>query len=286
VNLHAGALLGVAIVGAITLMVFAQRRTRGRSGWCLAALITVASSSLINPYGIDLIRQTARVKGASTGIIDEWQHIDPTNPTQMIMLVLGLVALAVASRRGDAAFAGALAVAVIGSLTAIRLLPILLLLALPVLAAFASQRAVLGYLHSRRLVLGPGAVAGVVALLWLAVPSLGHIGRPDPAIYPTKVVQDIPRNCRLFNSYLLGGFVLLERPDVQVSLDSRNDLYGAKRVTAEEGVLRGQGDLAQGLSGAGCVLVPPTSGLAKRLHASPQWELKSSEPAAVLYLRR
>ena len=146
--------------------------------------------------------------------------------------------------------------------------------------------AVLGYLHSRRLVLGPGAAAGIVALLALSVPSFGHIGRPDPAIYPTKVVQDIPRNCRLFNSYLLGGFVSLERPDVQVSLDSRNDLYRAKRVTADERLVRGHGDIAPGLSGAGCVLVPPTSGLAKRLHASPQWELKSSELSAVLFVRR
>jgi hypothetical protein len=286
VNLHAGALLGVAIVGAITVMAFARRRTRDRTRWCLAALVTVAASSLINPYGIELIGQTIQVKGASTGIIDEWAHVDPTNPTQMIMIVLGLVALAVSARRADAAFAGALSVAVLGSVTAIRLLPILVLLALPVLAAFASQPVVLGYLHSRRVVLGPGAVAGVAALLWLAVPSLGHIGRPDPAIYPTRAVQDIPRSCKLFNSYVLGGFVLLERPDVQVSLDSRNDLYGAKRVAAEERLVRGRGDIAQELSAAGCVLVPPTSGLAKRLRTSPQWELKSSEPSAALFLRR
>jgi len=286
VNLHAGALLGVAIVGAITVMVFVRRRTRDRSGWCLAALVTVAASSLVNPYGIDLFRQTARVKGASTGIIDEWAHLDPTSPTQMIMIVLGLLALGVAARRGDAVFAGALSVAVLGSFTAIRLLPILVLLALPVLAAFASQRAVLGYLHSRRVVLGPGAVAGVAAMLALSVPSLGHIGRPDPAIYPTNVVQDIPRNCRLFNSYLLGGFVLLERPDVQVSLDSRNDLYGAERVAADERLVRGQGDIVQGLTGAGCVLIRPDAGLAQRLHTSPQWELKSSEPSAVLFVRR
>jgi hypothetical protein len=286
VNLHAGALLGVAIVAATTAMVFARRSTRDRRGWCLAALITAAASSLINPYGIDLITQTLQVKGASTGIIDEWQHIDPADPTQMTMIVLGLVALVVAARRGDAAFAGALGVAMIGSVTAIRLLPILLLLALPVLAAFASHRSVLGYLHSRRVVLGPGAAVGVVALLVLSLPSVGHLGRPDPAIYPTSVVQEIPRNCRLFNSYLLGGFVLFERPDVQVSLDSRNDLYGAKRVAAQERVLRGKGDLAQGLAGAGCVLVPPTSGLAQRLAGSPQWKLKSSEQSAILFVRR
>lgn len=286
VNLHAAALLGVAIAGATTVLIFVRPSTRGHSGWCLAALSTVMACSLVNPYGVGLLTQTAGVRGASTGIVEEWQHVDPANPTQMTMIVLGLVALVVAARRGDAVFAGALGVAVIGAVTAIRLLPILLLLALPMLAAFASKEAVLGYLHSRRIVLAPGAAVGVVALLWLAVPSFGHIGRPDPAIYPTNVVQEIPRNCQLFNSYQLGGFVLLERPDVRVSLDSRNDLYGADRVAAAEGVLRGHSDPAQGLVGAGCVLIHPRSVLSQRLHASPQWELRSSEPSAVLFVRR
>jgi hypothetical protein len=62
---------------------------------------------------------------------------------------------------------------------AIRLLPILVLLALPVLAASASRPPVLRYLHSRRIVLYLGLAAGMV----VALPSLGHIGRPDPAYY-------------------------------------------------------------------------------------------------------
>lgn len=286
VNLHAAALLGVAVVGATCVLVFVRRSTRGRSGWCLGALSIVTACSLVNPYGVGLLTQTAGVRSASTGIVDEWQHVDPANLTQMTMIVLGLVALVVAARCGDAVSTAALGVALVGAVTAIRLLPILVLLALPVLASLASHRVVLGYLHSRRVVLAPGAVVGVVALLGLSIPSLGHIGRPDPAIYPTKVVQEIPRNCKLFNSYLLGGFVLLERPDVQVSLDSRNDLYGAERVATAEGVLRGNSDPAQGLAGAGCVLVHQGSGLAQRLKTSRQWELRSSEPSAVLFVRR
>jgi len=37
----------------------------------------------------------------------------------------------------------------------------------------------------------------------------------------------------VFNTDTLGGFVILERPDVQVSLDTRNDLYGRQRVPAD-----------------------------------------------------
>jgi hypothetical protein len=78
-----------------------------------------------------------------------------------------------------------------------------------------------------------GLAAGAV----VALPSLGHIGRPNLAYYSIKVVTGIPPHCRLFNTDTLGGFVILERPDVRVSLDSRNDLYGRQLVLAEQQVL-------------------------------------------------
>jgi hypothetical protein len=65
------------------------------------------------------------------------------------------------------------------------------------------------------------------------------------------VVADIPPHCRLFNTDTLGGFVILERPDVPVSLDTRNDLYSRQRVFAEEQVLSGEDDVTSGLAGAG-----------------------------------
>ena len=243
------------------------------------------AGSLLNPYGISLFTQTAQVKNASLGVVVEWQHLDPSSPTQVAMLAVGIAGLAIAARRRDAVFTAALGVATIGSLTAIRMLPILVLLTLPVLAAAASHPAVLGYARTRRIVLVPGAAVGLASLAALAAPSLGHIGRPDPELYPVAVVQQIPQDCHLFNSYILGGFVLLQRPDVSVSLDSRNDLYGAERVLVAERVLRGQGDLDGGLAGADCVLVPPTSGLAQRLHEDPRWRLQSSEPGGALFLR-
>jgi hypothetical protein len=126
-----------------------------------------------------------------------------------------------------------------------------------------------------------GLAAGTV----VALPSLGHIGRPDSLYYSIKLVKDIPPHCRLFNTDLLGGFVILERPDVQVSLDTRNDLYGRQRMFAEELVLEGKGDVASGLAGAGCVLVPPATGLAKWLRTSQGWRLADSDSTAVLFVR-
>jgi hypothetical protein len=166
----------------------------------------------------------------------EWQHLSLEDPSQLAAPAVGLTALTLAVRRRDLVFTGGLGVATAGSVFAIRPLPILVLLALPVLAAFASRPRVLRYLHSRRIVLYPGLAAGTV----VALPSLGHIGRPDPAYYSMNVVRDILPHCRVFNTDTLGGFVILERPDVQVSLDTRNDLYGRQRVLADVHVVAGR----------------------------------------------
>jgi hypothetical protein len=285
VNLHATALLGVAIVGTCAVFLLASRTTRVAGYRCLAATAAAMLGSLANPYGIGLFTQTAQVKNASLGVVAEWQHLDPSSPTQVAMLAIGVAELAIATRRRDLLTSAALTVATMGSIMAIRMLPILVLLALPVLAATASHPAVLRYARRMRLILVPGAAFGLLSLTALAAPAINHIGRPDPERYPVEVVRDIPRDCHLFNSYILGGFVILKRPDVSVSIDSRNDLYGAQQVLAAERALRGEGDLDKVLARAGCVLIPPTSGLAKRLYTDPRWRLQSSAPGGVLFLR-
>ena len=73
---------------------------------------------------------------------------------------------------------------------------------------------------------------------------------------------------------------MLERPDVQVSLDSRNDLYGRDLVLSAVRVLDGQGDVDEALAGAGCVLAAPDSGLTRILRTHQNWELGSEDAAA------
>ena len=206
VNLHSASLLGVAVTGATTVLVLINRSTRSRSAWCFGALGMTAAGSLANPYGLGLLSQTAQVQAASAGIVTEWNHINPADPLQLAVLGLGLTALVVAVRRRDTVFTAALGVALVSSILAIRLLPILLLLALPVLAMLASHPTVLRLIRRRRVVLYPPAVAGAVTLAVMAVVSLGHVGQPDPARYSSEVVQAIPPDCRVFNSYILGGY--------------------------------------------------------------------------------
>ncbi len=273
---------------AAVLRWFPRRERRMAGWWCAAVAAAALAGSLASPYGTGVFHQALQVQGASAGLIAEWQHVDPASPVQLLTVAAGLLALLVAARRRDAVLTAAVGVTTAGSVVAVRFLPFVVLLAVPVLAACAAQppAPVLRYLRSRRVMFARCGTAGLVAWAAVAVPSLAHIGRPDPAVYPAGIVADIPAGCRLFNSYLLGGYVILQRPDVPVSLDSRNDLYGRRLLLAGERTLQGDGSLASGLRGAGCVLVPPAYELARRLARDPGWQVRAAGPAAVLFVRR
>ena len=288
VNVHAGALLGIAIPAACAVLLLSRRGSRRDGWWCAAAAGAALVGSLANPYGFGVFRQAVQVQDASAGLIAEWERLDFASPIQVLTLAAGLLGLAVAVRRRDAVLAAAVGVPVAASVMAVRFLPFVVLFTVPVLALRASSppAVVLRYLRSRRVMLLRCGTAGLVAWAAVAVPSLTHIGRPDPGVYPAGIVADIPSGCRLFNTYLLGGFVILERPDVPVSLDSRNDMYGRRLLLAEERTLQAGGSLASGLRGAGCVLVPPGYELARRLARDPAWLRRAGDAAAVLFVRR
>jgi hypothetical protein len=287
INMHAAALLAVALAGAATVLLVLTRRGLC---WRYAAAATAAAAAgcLGNPYGIGVLHQAGQVQADSSGLIAEWAPLNLTSPVQDLTLVAGVAALAVAWRRREAVLTAALAVCLAGSAVAVRFLPFVVLLATPVLAAYASDPPdrIRDYLVSRRVMFQRCGALGLVALIAVAVPSLTHVGRPDPATYPAGLVNSIPRGCRLFTTDLIGDYVILARPDVPVSLDTRNTLYGPVLLSADERVLHGQGNLSRGLAGAGCVLVPRDYGLAPRLHSNPQWRVGAADHDAILYIRR
>src|SRR6202008_797315 len=124
VNLHAGELLGVAMICASAVLLFAGRDTRG-SAWCWIAGAVALAASLVNPYGVGLLQHAAQVESASSGVVTEWQHLDPGSPMQWSMLTIGLAALFLTARRRNRPLAGELGIVAAGAVVAIRLLPIL-----------------------------------------------------------------------------------------------------------------------------------------------------------------
>jgi hypothetical protein len=280
VNLHATAPLGIAlaaVAGAIS-----GRRRLGRA----AALVAAAAlGTFLNPYGLGVLTEGAQVHGASTGLINEWMPIDLTEPFMDLTILLGLGTVAVAARRRWWRPAAILLVLVVAGIAVRRFQPILTVCAIPILAAALDTPRARAWAVSRRTMLRIGAAMLLIAYLTLAalaVPQLGRVG------YPSAPIAALPGGCRLFNSYDLGGIVILRRPDVPVSLDSRNDLYGRADVLASERVLRGGPAAVRRLDSLGvtCVLVRPSTGLGKQLTRDPAWRVVSHHRDATTYVRR
>ena len=287
INLHASALLAVAIAAACATLLTVVRRGAGR-WYAVAAAVATALGCLANPYGMGVLHQAVQVRDSAVASIDEWMPLNWASPVQDVAFLAGAAAMIIAWRRRELVLTAALVVCLAGSVEAWRILPFAVLLAVPVLAAFASDppEPIRRYLASRRIMFQRCAALALVAMVAVAAPSLAHIGRPEPATYPMALVAGIPHGCRLFTNDVIGSYVILARPDVLVSLDSRNNLYGRALPVAEERVLHGWGNLTHELAGAGCVLVPRSYGLAQRLGNDSQWQVHAADQTAILYVRR
>jgi hypothetical protein len=284
VNLHAGVLLGVASVAACTAVIALVPSSRRKAPWFAAATGVLAVASLANPYGVGVISQTFSVRSAAVDLA-EWQPLNLLDLVHAVPVLVGATALVLLVRRRELVLAGILLVLLVGSFVAIRFVPMVLLVSVAAVAALGDHGIVAGYLASRAVLLRRTAVVGIVAFSVVAAPNLLHIGAPDPSRYSAEVVRAIPRDCRLFNSYDLGGFVLLERPDIAVSIDSRAELYGAAAIRRYAALVGGSTDPTGALDSVRCVLLPPHTALVERLRADPAWRMLQDDRAAALLVR-
>lgn len=283
-NLHPGGLLGIAVEATLTAVVAVVPGLRRRLPWLLALVLASGAATLLNPYGWHVLLQATAVQQASTGLVAEWAPLDPADLLQDLSMAAGLLGLALAARARRWALASALVVTVVAGAMAVRILPIVVLLAVPAIAAAATP--LLGrWVAGRRLVLAPAAALVVVLLVVPAVQQLGRFGKPSSALYPERLVAEIPAGCRLLEPYVIGGYVTLVRPDVRVSVDSRNDLYGAGLVRANERTVDGRDPDASLLARAGCALLPATSPTVDRLEASSAWRTLDRTSSTVLLVR-
>lgn len=299
VNLHSTAVMGVPLLAAAAVATAVWRPAAlGRVG---AALAVYTLGVMVNPAGPQILAQAVTVARESTGLITEWSRPELTSPAVVAGLVAAAAAAVVTWRSRDPLLFPLLALPALGSLVWARMLPVAVLLAAAVLPATRLPRLVLPERPSRTalptvkpVVVSWGrrgvlslAIALALVCALLAGGLAAGLGRPDPATYPAVAVTDrLPPRCHVLNSYLLGGWLELVRPDLLVSVDSRNDVFGAEQVRRNEAaVTRSAGDLAADTAGADCVVVPATAGLATRLRSAPGWRLVAQDAAAVAFVR-
>jgi hypothetical protein len=276
VNLHAAALLGVVVTA-----LFAVTRP-GLWRWGGAALLAAVAGTVLNPYGVGVLGQTQEVRAASSYIL-EWTSLRPSYWDADILLALALLAGVVAWRTRRYALMVVLAALAVGGVFMIRLLPVAAVIAIPVLATAAELPRLGEWLRARafavRAILAT-AVAGMVAVAAIAVT---HVGR---SAYPLAALDALPSGCRLLNDYTSGGPVTLFRPDVPVSVDSRNDLYGEVELARQSTVLSGPPYAPARLAdwGVTCVLVKPSTGIVPVLRRTPGWREAYTDERAVVFV--
>jgi hypothetical protein len=286
VNLHGAAPLGVAIVALAGLAHGVDSRWRGgrpRWLWYAASTGAAALATLANPFGVGVIGQLARVRAEST-TIREWGGVTQSGWPELAMLAATALAVVVAWRLGSRWLAVVLAALGLAGIATLRLVPIAFVVALSVLATGLARTDPRAWSRPRRWIVAAGVIAVFAALVVRGAAATTHLGQPN---YPLAAIRALPPHCRLFNGYALGGPVTLLRPDIPVSLDSRNDVYGDAAIRSTVELEGGPADAGARLLrlGVTCVLVRPSTGLAERLRGDPDWRELVRERDGVLFVR-
>ncbi len=243
-NLHSVAPFGVVAAAVVAAGAWwAQRSTRALLG-AGAVVLAAALGTAATPFGLEPLRHASEVRAASRDVITEWfplWRLSPADPPVLLFLAVVVLAAVVVVRTGGVRRRPELVLLLAGfaalSVDANRTVGFLVqaaAVALPALHFGAGADAGAGTgvaagdrpLPADRLrFLEVGALGLLACGLVVAALALPSVGEPDPGV-PVAATAALPAGCRILNDRHAGGWVLLRRPDVPVSNDGRNDLYG------------------------------------------------------------
>jgi hypothetical protein len=297
-NLHLAALAAIPAVaaGLAALLLIHRRRWRKLLPTAVAALSVVVLGCASSPFGFDALGSALATRDASSELIPEWAPLWRTTPVAVFTWIAAAMAVALtvaAWRRRPRdpllpVLIGATAVLLIGGVEAARFSPMALVLALPAVAAWATEVDWSGGARRRRVAFlaSRTAAALAIALLVITVVRLPDLGRPSPGSYPADAtVQAIPAGCRVLNEYDDGGYLILRRSadGIRVAMDGRNDVYGARLVARLQGLIEGRpGALAElARHGVRCLLLTPHRPLVPQALAAG-WHVAASDRNRVL----
>jgi hypothetical protein len=245
-------------------------------------VLAAVAGTVLNPYGVGVLGQTHEVRSASSYIL-EWSSLRPSYWDADILVALAVLAAVLAWRTRRYSLLVVLAGLSVGGVYMIRLLPIAAVVAIPVLATAGDLPRVAAWLRARAWLMRAVLVAAAAGMVLVAAVAVTHLGR---TAFPLAALSKLPPGCRLLNDYTSGGPVTLFRPDLAVSMDSRNDLYGEAELARQATVLTGPPDAPARLDewGVTCVLVKPSTGIVPMLRHSPGWREAYSGERAVVFV--
>lgn len=288
-NLHAVVLFGVAVVASMVAATTIDRAVRDRSWRPLvvgaSVVVVLAAATLLTPFGIELHRHSADVRDLSSSTMTEWYPLvdaggDAVLPVVVALVASGLLVWGRAWRRPDVLVPFVVTAAF--TVDAVRTTPFLVTISAIACAAVAPRLDAAWLRERRGLATAAVAVLGVVAAVSL-VRTAADLTEPGEQV-PVASAESLPAGCQLRNDYRLGGWVMFDRPDVEVSADGRNDLYGldgyAQNAWFEDPVAADAAPEQLAAEGTTCVLAQTDSALPAVLEASG-WTVVGRDDVAV-----
>jgi hypothetical protein len=240
-NFHLSAPLGVIIIFFVALdrlLANTEIRLRPRNlilPVCKSGAVSMAAAvgCLLTPFGLDGVLKGLDTSGASVGVISEWMSPFSTFTDigwySAISIVLGVLALFQIWKTKRPAYFVLLSLLIIltsqqnrwsAFLAVLSLLPVLQRVPTFAFSAVVSKLRLYVY-----------ATSAAITIIFLGIGSLALV--PHDVLAGTKtgytVASHLPTGCKLFNADVTGGAIMLLRPDVKVSTDGRNDLYGREK---------------------------------------------------------
>ena len=309
VNLHAGFALGIALlvlflVGEILERVLGQQTVEPSNlhiRTLVAALVLNLLVVPLNSYGTCMYAyplDTLRSKAMQNYIL-EWAspnfHRIGYCPLLILMLVtVGLLAWSDARLRVREMLL--LVVGAFAALSAIRMIPLFVLIAVPIISKLLQQNS------ASRLRVSPRAShfsvpvlnAGILLLMATFVGfHLDRIIRRQPQSeadhFPTAGVDFLETHSvsgPIFNHYDWGGYLIWRLyPQTKVFIDGRADLYGEPRLQqfAETYQLKHDWKATLAQWGIATIIVPPDSALATGLRSAFGWTVSYEDSKAVIF---
>ncbi len=315
-NFHGGFMVGPGLMALVLVGELVDRQLRGappgaarpRLGRLAGITVAALLATLLTPFHYravlfpfqvlsDRFAQAFIIEWASPG----FQHGQIRIVEALVLLTLAVLVLA--PRRPRTSDVIVLVAFVHFGFQAVRNIPLLLVIVLPILARALHEvvtesgpvLAARSGLSGRRV-----AIAGTVVALavggwwmypargvWSAVPRLGV-----SAAFPVGAV-DFLEQARppgpLFNDYGWGGYLIWRLyPDYRVSIDGRAAVHGPRRFAEHIEVADVHPRWRQTLDGSGArlALIPTKSSLAIVLRAAPDWQVLYEDRIAVVFGKR
>jgi hypothetical protein len=306
VNLHAGFALGLTLSALFLAAELIEKRLNSlpahRTHSRTAALVLLLDLLLVplNPNGWRMFSypiETLR-SAAMQNYIAEWASPNFHHPEYWLFLLIilatfiALICSRASLRPRDLIL---LLVGLYASLASIRMIPLFVLIAVPLVAkrmgTWPQDSSSLRPTPSRTAL----NIAIVLAMAVFASVRCAHVIHRQPEAeagkFPARAaafLQQHPPAGPIFNHYDWGGYLIWKLyPSTRVFIDGRADLYGESllRDFADAYQLKGPWQQVLQRWQIQTVIVPPDSALAAGLQAAPGWAISYQDSQAIVLVR-